>query len=58
MKTAILNLFAWSLIIIGIVLSVFPFFYNQIGALSGLLAFAILFVGISLLKLRKDQLNK
>ncbi|WP_196140045.1 hypothetical protein [Aliikangiella sp. G2MR2-5] len=48
----------WLILLIGLVLYIVPLFYEQIGFYSGLLAFALIFIGITLLKLRKDQINR
>lgn len=48
----------WFLLISGLVLYVVPLFYDFFGFHSGLFAFLLIFVGISLLKYRKDQLNR
>jgi hypothetical protein len=58
MKLKLLNWLGWLILVIGVVLYIFPIFHEQIGSYSGLVAFVVIFVGISLLKYRKDQLNK
>lgn len=47
----------WVLLTVGVTLYIFPFFYQYVGSYSGLIAFALIFAGISLLKYRKDQMK-
>jgi len=58
MKPKIINFVGVLLLFLGIVLTIYPFFLDDLGAQSGLFAFVLIFVGVSLLKYRKDQLNK
>ncbi|MGX5175348.1 hypothetical protein ACUR5C_15115 [Aliikangiella sp. IMCC44653] len=47
----------WACLLFGVLMYIFPIFYNSLGHQSGLVAFVLIFIGISLLKYRKDQLN-
>ncbi len=58
MKLSIITILGWALLFLGVALYIFPIFVDEIGVRSGLVAFVIIFVGISLLKYRKDQINK
>lgn len=58
MKSKISDFLGWLLLAFGLLLYVIPLFENLLGHYSGLLAFILIFVGISLLKYRKDQINK
>ncbi|WP_444996547.1 hypothetical protein [Aliikangiella sp. IMCC44359] len=57
-KNRLLTVLGWCCLLVGVTLYVVPLIYNQLGHHSGLVAFAIIFVGITLLKYRKDQINK
>ena len=57
-KNKLFNLIGWLLLCSGLLLYVVPLFFELIGHYSGLLAFSLIFVGITLLKYRKDQMNK
>ena len=58
MKQKLITLLGWALLLSGVGLYIYPVFLDDIGSRSGLVAFVIIFVGISLLKYRKDQINK
>ena len=58
MKQKLIAIFGWTLLFIGVGLYIYPVFLDDMGTRSGLVAFVIIFVGISLLKYRKDQINK
>ena len=58
MKNKLSNILGWLLLVFGLLLYVVPLFNDWLGHYSGLLAFALIFIGITLLKYRKDQLNK
>jgi hypothetical protein len=47
----------WLLLSFGLLLYIKPLFYDVLGFNSGLIAFLLIFIGITLLKYRKDQLN-
>ncbi len=48
----------WLFIVVGLLFLISPFVWNQIlGHNSGLLGLLLVFVGITLLKKRKDQLD-
>jgi len=57
-KTKTMHIFGWLCLAAGVLLYVFPLFYATLGFHSGLFAFILIFIGISILKLRKDQLNR
>ncbi len=57
-KLLIYKILGWGLLGFGLLLYVIPVFYEYLGFYSGLLAFGLIFIGISLLKLRKDQINQ
>ncbi|MET1255867.1 hypothetical protein [Aliikangiella maris] len=57
-KAQIMNIIGWVLLLIGIILYILPVAFEWLGHYSGLLAFVFIFCGITLLKLRKDQLNR
>jgi len=48
----------WGLLLAGILLYIVPLFYAVTGFYSGLFAFCLIFIGVSLLRYRKDQLNR
>jgi len=48
----------WLLLAAGVILYIVPVFYEFLGFHSGLVAFILIFIGVTLLKYRKDQLNK
>jgi amino acid transporter len=48
----------WFCLLFGVLMYIFPIFYTLLGHQSGLVAFVLIFIGISLLKYRKDQVNK
>jgi|GEM_PF-4097192 len=56
--TTLSNFIGWLLLVIGLLLYIVPLFFSVTGHYSGLLAFALIFIGISLLKYRKDQMDK
>lgn len=53
-----INFLGWLLLIVGLFLYIVPMFYSILGSYSGLVAFILIFIGISLLKYRKDQINR
>lgn len=57
-KLSIKTFSGWLLLGVGVLLYIVPIFYHWLGNLSALLAFALILVGISLLKMRKDQQNR
>ena len=57
-KSKLLNIIGWLMLGVGLLLYVVPLFFETTGHYSGLLAFGVIFIGITLLKYRKDQLNK
>ena len=57
-KHQLTNVLGWILLVSGVLLYVVPLFYDWFGFYSGLLAFILIFIGISLLKYRKDQINQ
>lgn len=58
MKQKLIKVVGWTLLLTGVGLYIYPVFLVEIGSRSGLVAFVIIFAGISLLKYRKDQINK
>jgi len=58
MKHKLITMQGWVLLLTGVGLYIYPVFLDEIGSRSGLVAFVIIFAGISLLKYRKDQINK
>lgn len=58
LKHPIFHFTGWFLLLCGVLLYVVPLLYDWLGFHSGLFAFALIFIGVSLLKYRKDQLNK
>ena len=58
LKQRLISACGWSCLCVGIFLTIVPVFYERLGHQSGLVAFGILFIGISLLKVRKDQIEK
>ena len=57
-KNKLYNIVGWLLLAFGLLLYIVPLFFELTGHYSGLLAFGLIFVGISLLKYRKDQMNQ
>ena len=58
MKQKLITFVGWTLLLTGIGLYIYPVYLEEIGSRSGLVAFVIIFAGISLLKYRKDQINE
>lgn len=58
MRQKLITIFGWTLLLVGVGLYIYPVFLDDMGTRGGLVAFVIIFVGISLLKYRKDQINK
>ena len=54
----LVNLVGWFCLCSGILLYIIPLFYSVLGFYSGLFAFVLIFIGVTLLKYRKDQLNQ
>jgi len=48
----------WAFLVLGVSGYVLPWFYEWLGFRGGLVAFLLIFIGISLLRIRKDQLDK
>lgn len=58
MKSKLTAAIGTLLLLIGVSQYIFPLFLDQLGSYSGLVGFLFVFAGISLLKVRKDQINK
>jgi len=54
----VVAILGWLSLIVGIFLYIVPLFYDKFGHHSSLIAFGFVFVGITLLKYRKDQMNQ
>jgi len=48
----------WCLLLLGVSGYILPWYYQWLEFHSGLVAFLLIFVGISLLRIRKDQLDE
>ena len=57
MRARIVTFIGWLLLAVGVLLYIVPLFYSLLGFHSGLVAFTLIFIGISILKYRKDQLD-
>ena len=57
-KSLFASIAGWVCLLSGVFLYVTPVFYDWLGFHSGLVAFILVFIGVSLLKFRKDQLNR
>ncbi len=57
-KSKLLSVIGWFCLGFGILLYIVPLFYEWLGHQSGLVAFILIFIGISLLKYRKDQITR
>lgn len=52
-----MNYVAILLLLVGIVNYIYPLFYEFFGNNSGVVSFFLIFIGVTLLKYRKDQIN-
>jgi heme/copper-type cytochrome/quinol oxidase subunit 3 len=57
LSAKLVDFLGWLLLALGVLLYIVPLFYELLGFHSGLVAFGLIFIGISLLKYRKDQIN-
>ena len=53
----LMNYVAILLLLVGIVNYIYPLFFEFFGNNSGVVSFFLIFIGVTLLKYRKDQIN-